>query len=49
MTNTILETVAEIANAERKRALREGDYGWALVAAAVENWAIQEYRRGGYT
>ncbi len=47
MTNPILETIAEIAKAERKTAVREGDYGWAVLAAFVEKWAISEGRKGG--
>jgi hypothetical protein len=39
MPNPVLETIAEIAKAERKNAVKEGDYGWAVVAALVESWA----------
>jgi hypothetical protein len=47
MTNPILEAIAEIAKAERKTAVKEGDYGWAVLAALVEDWAISEGRKGG--
>jgi hypothetical protein len=47
MTNPILETIAEIAMAERKTAVKEGDYGWAVLASLVEDWAINEGRKGG--
>jgi hypothetical protein len=46
MTNAILETIAEIAKAERKSAIKEGEYGWAVLAALVEDWAINEGRKG---
>jgi hypothetical protein len=39
MSNPLLETIAEIAKVERKNAVKEGDYGWAVVAALVESWA----------
>lgn len=39
MANPVLETLAEIAQRERKSAVREGDYGWALLSAIVESWA----------
>ncbi|MGA8536720.1 MAG: hypothetical protein WB789_04925 [Thermoplasmata archaeon] len=47
MTNPILETIAEIAKAERKTAVKEGDYVWAVFVALVEDWAINESRKGG--
>lgn len=39
MANPVLETIVAIAQRERKAAVREGDYGWALVSAIVESWA----------
>jgi hypothetical protein len=39
MTNPVLDTLAEIAQRERKAAVRDGDYGWAIVTAIVESWA----------
>jgi hypothetical protein len=35
----IAEVVAEIAEQERKAAVREGDYLWALICAVVEHQA----------
>jgi hypothetical protein len=42
MTNPVLEAIAEIAKAERKTAVEDGDYGWAILAAVVESWAVSE-------
>ena len=39
MTNPVLDTLAEIARNERKAAVRDGDYGWAIFTAIVESWA----------
>jgi hypothetical protein len=47
MTNPILETIAEIAMTERRTAIKDGEYGWAVLAAIVEDWAINESRREG--
>jgi len=35
----VAETVAEIAGRERKVAVKEGDYVWALICAVVERQA----------
>lgn len=37
--NVIADTVAQIAQRERKRAIREGDYDDAIVAAIIEYYA----------
>lgn len=47
MTNPVLETIADIAKAERKSAVKDKDYGWAVVAALVEHWAETAAREGG--
>lgn len=39
ITNPLAEVVAEIAERERKMAVREGDYVWALICAIVEGQA----------
>jgi hypothetical protein len=39
MTSPILETVVDVARRERKRAVRNSDYAWAIVTALVETWA----------
>lgn len=39
MSSPVWETIAEIARAERKNALKGGDYPRALVAALLEGWA----------
>lgn len=44
--NPVLETIAEIAKAERKDAVVEGDYGRAVLAALVESWARAADRQG---
>ena len=44
MPNPVLETIVEIAQRERKTAVREGDYGWAIVSAIVESWAASASR-----
>ena len=40
MGNQLLEAIAQIANRERRLAIREGDYGWAVLCAIAESWAI---------
>ena len=45
MTSPVLEAIAEIAKVERTKAIKEGEYGWAVLAALVENWAINEGRK----
>ena len=47
MTNPILEAIAEIAQKERKNAVKDGDYGWAVFSALVEAWAQNVDRKGG--
>lgn len=37
--NPVAEVVAEIANRERKSAVKEGDYVWAFICAIVEGQA----------
>ena len=44
MSNAFLETLAEITQRERKVAVREGDYAWAIVSAIVESWATDATR-----
>jgi len=46
MPNPVLETIVEIAQRERKTAVREGEYGWAIVSAIVESWAASASRAG---
>jgi len=49
MSNPVLETIAEIAKTERRSALKERDYSWAVVAALVESWARRANQAGGGT
>jgi len=44
MPNPVLEAIVDIAQRERKSAVREGDYGWAIVSAIVESWATSASR-----
>jgi hypothetical protein len=44
MVNPVLDTIVEIAQRERKTAVRDGDYGWAIVTAIVESWAANASR-----
>jgi hypothetical protein len=48
MLNPLLEAIAEIAKAERKSAVKERDYGWAIAAALVESWARHVAQEQGY-
>lgn len=47
MANPVLDTIVEIAQRERKSAVREGDYGWAIVSAIVESWAATASQQQG--
>ena len=47
MNNPILEAIAEIAQKERKSAVKDGDYGWAVLSALVEAWVQNVDRKGG--
>lgn len=47
MANPILQTVAEVANRERKKAIRRGDDVAAVVAALVQTWAQNLDKEGG--
>jgi hypothetical protein len=47
MTNPVLNTIVEIAQRERKSAVYEGDYGWAIVSAIVESWASSASQQQG--
>ena len=42
---TIAKTIAEIAEQERVRAVRAGDYVWALFCAMVEEKALMHKSR----
>ncbi|MGH9917408.1 MAG: hypothetical protein ACRD6W_00835 [Nitrososphaerales archaeon] len=46
MSNPVLDTLAEIAQRERKEAVRAGDYGWAIVTAIVEFWVTNASQLG---
>jgi hypothetical protein len=37
----LLQTVAQIAEHERKAAVMEGDYVWAIICAIVEGHALR--------
>jgi hypothetical protein len=39
--NPLAQTIAEIAERERREAVREGDYVWAILCAIVEGHARQ--------
>ena len=47
MGSPVLETIVEVAQRERKNAVREGDYGWAIVSAIVESWAASAAQQQG--
>lgn len=47
MTSPVFETVAQIADRERKKAIRLRDDTAAVVAALVQAWAQHMDRKGG--